>query len=59
MGPGIWVIIILVILIILACIGYFIWQKFFRKSEQPQQTKDAEKGDKKGNYEAAPTSDKP
>lgn len=57
LGAGIWVIIILVILIILVCIGYCIWQKFFRK-EDPQPTQDP-KDAEKGVYTQAPQKEDP
>jgi len=43
MGAGLWVIVILVLLIILACIGYCIWQRWCRK--KTTQEEDQEKGD--------------
>jgi len=43
MGAGLWVIVILVLLIILACIGYCIWQRWGRKKTTQEQ--DQEKGD--------------
>merc|ERR1712241_266114 len=43
MGAGLWVIVVLVLLVILACIGYCIWQRWCRKSSSQEQ--DQEKGD--------------
>ena len=53
LGIGIYIIISLVVLIVLACIGYCIWQKYFREKEPEPKTQDAEKGD----YNAVPKSD--
>ena len=55
LGIGIYIIISLVVLIVLACIGYCIWQKYFREKEPEPKTQDAEKG----NYDAVPQSDQP
>ena len=43
MGAGLWVIVVLVLVIILACIGYCIWQRWGRKRTTQEQ--DQEKGD--------------
>ena len=43
MGAGLWVIVILVLVIILACIGYCVWQRWGRKRTTQEQ--DQEKGD--------------
>ena len=43
MVKGYWVIVILVLLIILACIGYCIWQRWGRKKTTQEQ--DQEKAD--------------
>jgi len=43
MGAGLWVIVVLVLVIILACIGYCVWQRWGRKRTTQEQ--DQEKGD--------------